>query len=60
GLPDYNGHHGVRELCDICPVAQIRRSQSLIHIKKKKGAGAGAATAAGQAFRARPAAVRIA
>jgi DNA repair photolyase len=21
-LPDYNGHWGVRELCDICPVAQ--------------------------------------
>ncbi|MBL7490425.1 radical SAM protein [Frankia sp. AgB1.9] len=28
GLPDYNGHHGVRELCDICPVAQIRRCHS--------------------------------
>lgn len=25
GLPDYNGHYGVRELCDICPVGQIRR-----------------------------------
>ena len=24
-LPDYNGHYGVRELCDICPVGQIRR-----------------------------------
>jgi DNA repair photolyase len=23
GLPDYNGHYGVRELCDICPVRQI-------------------------------------
>ncbi|AYV32893.1 hypothetical protein EES41_39665 (plasmid) [Streptomyces sp. ADI95-16] len=23
GLPDYNGHVGVRELCDICPVAQL-------------------------------------
>ena len=22
GLPDYNGHWGVRELCDICPIAQ--------------------------------------
>jgi hypothetical protein len=19
GLPDYNGHYGIRELCDICP-----------------------------------------
>ncbi|MEX5711620.1 radical SAM protein [Parafrankia sp. FMc6] len=24
-LPDYNGHYGVRELCDICPLAQIKR-----------------------------------
>jgi hypothetical protein len=23
GLPDYNGHVGVRELCDICPVQQF-------------------------------------
>jgi DNA repair photolyase len=23
GLPDYNGHVGIRELCDICPVAQL-------------------------------------
>ena len=23
GLPDYNGHVGVRELCDICPVRQL-------------------------------------
>jgi hypothetical protein len=22
GLPDYNGHVGIAELCDICPVAQ--------------------------------------
>ncbi|HCT75530.1 MAG TPA: radical SAM protein [Micromonosporaceae bacterium] len=22
-LPDYNAHYGIRELCDICPVAQI-------------------------------------
>jgi DNA repair photolyase len=25
GSPDYNGHWGVRELCDICPVAQRQR-----------------------------------
>ncbi|MFL6077955.1 MAG: radical SAM protein [Mycobacteriales bacterium] len=25
GLPDYNGHYGIRELCDICPLAQIDR-----------------------------------
>ncbi|MBX7268806.1 hypothetical protein KIF24_24155 [Micromonospora sp. Llam7] len=23
GLPDYNGHYGVRELCDICPLSQL-------------------------------------
>ncbi|MFD9739668.1 radical SAM protein [Umezawaea sp. NPDC059074] len=23
GLPDYNGHYGIRELCDICPVRQL-------------------------------------
>ena len=25
GLADYNGHYGIRELCDICPVEQVRR-----------------------------------
>ncbi|MBF6221182.1 radical SAM protein [Nocardia abscessus] len=24
-VADYNGHYGVRELCDICPAAQIKR-----------------------------------
>lgn len=24
GLPDYNGHYGIREMCDICPVAQLK------------------------------------
>ncbi|AQZ63169.1 unnamed protein product [[Actinomadura] parvosata subsp. kistnae] len=23
GLPDYNGHYGIYELCDICPAAQL-------------------------------------
>lgn len=23
--PDYNGHYGIRELCDICPLAQVDR-----------------------------------
>ncbi|MQA94950.1 MAG: radical SAM protein [Streptosporangiales bacterium] len=23
GRPDYNGHYGIRELCDICPVSQL-------------------------------------
>ncbi len=24
-LPDYNGHYGIRELCDICPLPQVQR-----------------------------------
>ncbi|WP_067797925.1 radical SAM family protein [Actinomadura formosensis] len=24
GLPDYNGHYGIRELCDICPARQVK------------------------------------
>jgi hypothetical protein len=28
GLPDYNGHYGIRELCDICPVRQISHCRS--------------------------------
>jgi DNA repair photolyase len=28
GLPDYNGHYGVRELCDICPAGQLSRCRS--------------------------------
>ncbi len=27
GLPDYNGHVGIRELCDICPLGQFDRCQ---------------------------------
>ena len=23
GVPDYNGHYGIRELCDICPLSQL-------------------------------------
>lgn len=25
GVADYNGHYGIRELCDICPAAQLGR-----------------------------------
>jgi DNA repair photolyase len=25
GLPDYNGHYGIAELCDICPAVQVGR-----------------------------------
>lgn len=28
GLPDYNGHYGVRELCDICPLSQLEQCAS--------------------------------
>jgi DNA repair photolyase len=29
GLPDYNGHYGIGELCDICPAAQVSRCLSV-------------------------------
>lgn len=28
GEPDYNGHYGIRELCDICPLGQLDRCRS--------------------------------
>jgi DNA repair photolyase len=28
GLPDYNGHYCIRELCDICPLSQIEVCRS--------------------------------
>ncbi len=28
GLPDYNGHHGIRELCDSCPLSQLEQCAS--------------------------------
>ncbi len=30
-LPDYNGHYGIRELCDICPARQLERCQVAFH-----------------------------
>ena len=27
GLPDYNGHVGITELCDICPIRQLERCE---------------------------------
>jgi hypothetical protein len=27
-VPDYNGHYGIRELCDICPAEQVGRCAS--------------------------------
>ncbi len=32
GLPDYNGHVGIRELCDICPLSQLDRCQAAHHV----------------------------
>lgn len=31
GVPDYNGHWGVNELCDICPLAQQNRCRDAHH-----------------------------
>ena len=28
GIADYNGHYGIREICDICPPAQLARCAS--------------------------------
>lgn len=28
GIADYNGHYGIREICDICPAAQLDRCSS--------------------------------
>jgi len=30
-LADYNGHYGIRELCDICPKGQVRRCARAWH-----------------------------
>ncbi len=32
GLPDYNGHYGIRELCDICPLDQVARCRRAHHV----------------------------
>jgi DNA repair photolyase len=32
GLPDYNGHYGIQELCDICPVKQLGICKSAHHV----------------------------
>lgn len=32
GLADYNGHYGIRELCDICPVNQIELCRRAHHL----------------------------
>jgi hypothetical protein len=32
GLPDYNGHYGIRELCDICPLSQLELCAGAHHV----------------------------
>ena len=32
GLPDYNGHYGIRELCDICPLSQLELCASALQV----------------------------
>ncbi len=32
GLPDYNGHIGIRELCDICPLSQLELCASAARV----------------------------
>lgn len=32
GLPDYNGHVGIAELCDICPLSQLELCQGAHHV----------------------------
>jgi hypothetical protein len=32
GLPDYNGHAGIPELCDICPLSQVDRCRAALRV----------------------------
>jgi DNA repair photolyase len=34
--PDYNGHYGIRELCDICPLDQLDRCQRAHRVPSAK------------------------
>lgn len=43
GLPDYNGHYGIRELCDICPVGQVLRCAGAFERPDKPTVAAAAA-----------------
>jgi DNA repair photolyase len=36
GLPDYNGHYGIRELCDICPLSQLELCASAHRVPTAK------------------------
>lgn len=32
GIPDYNGHYGIREICDVCPAAQLEICRNAHHV----------------------------
>ena len=36
GLPDYNGHYGIRELCDICPLSQLELCATAHRVPTRK------------------------
>lgn len=36
GIPDYNGHYGIRELCDICPLSQLEVCANAHHVPKEE------------------------
>jgi DNA repair photolyase len=50
GLPDYNGHVGISELCDICPAAQLKlcRSDHRVPTAAQLEQAAGALAEAGE------------
>ena len=43
GLPDYNGHFGIRELCDICPTGQVAKCAGAFQRPDKPTVAAAAA-----------------
>jgi len=43
GLPDYNGHYGIPELCDICPTGQVARCAAAFQRPDKPTVAAAAA-----------------
>ncbi|MDX3853556.1 hypothetical protein [Streptomyces sp. AK02-01A] len=36
-LSDYNGHYGIPELCDICPLAQLNRCKNAYRVPDALG-----------------------
>ncbi|WP_214406247.1 radical SAM protein [Pseudonocardia lacus] len=60
GLPDYNGHVGIRELCDICPAAQLARCTSAHTRPSAEAVGAMAAGLGGRLVEVGAGAVTVA